>query len=289
MDAVLGSTRSDRFEKLIDLSIKKRYCPHTGINWDEDPSGDMPWMPYELCTLFQTQEWPHLSESQRVRLSQLELVNLFSVTLAGEHEIQTDLMPLLFTPEYREESSYLSIFLREEYDHTAMFWKFCKKYRGDIYRAKHFRMRQWNNKQQQDLNSFVQTLIAEEILTYYNYAIYRSEDMPQLVRSINLKHHTDESRHIVMGRQMVEELWEKFIQKNSEQSANEYREYVRKYLLFIISSLAHVDVYRETGLKNALNLKIEFEKHISKNINTFAPARRLLDHLSKIDLYRITQ
>ena len=199
--------KEQRFQKLIDLSVKGRYCPYTDLDWEDHPSNDVPWMPLELCTLFHTETWRILTDLQRLRLSQLEMMNIFSVTLAGEQEIQKDLMPLLFTQNYRRESAYLSIFLREEYDHTAMFWKFCNTYRGDIYRTKKYRMHKWEDELQEHLNGFVQTLVAEEALTFFNHIIAISKETPNLIKEINKKHKVDESRHIVMGRQMVEELW----------------------------------------------------------------------------------
>ncbi len=273
-----------RFQNLIDLSIKGRYCPYTDLDWEEHPSEDVRWMPFELCTLYHTEVWPTLTVRQQVRLTQLEMMNVFSITLAGEQEIQKDLMPFLFSKSYRRESEYLSIFLREEYDHSAMFWRFCRAFRGDIYRTKHCRMHQWDDLMQVELNSFVQTLIAEMALTYFNERVAKDPDIPVLIRQINKKHHADEARHIVMGRQMVEELWERFKAERPPSIVSDYRNYVSKYIKFFMASLASIDVYREAGIQHPFERKKEFESCVATHAGQFAPIRRLYDFLKKIDM-----
>lgn len=278
------SSSKQRFQNLIDLSVKGRYCPYTDLNWEEHPSEDVPWMPFEMCSIYHTKMWSTLTDRQKLRLTQLELINIFSITLAGEQEIQRDLMPLLFSKTYEQESAYLSTLLREEYDHATMFWRFCKTYRGDIYRTKHFRMHRWEDPLQVELNGFVQTLIAEMALTYFNEKLSRAADIPELIRQINKRHHSDEARHIVMGRQMVDDLWGQFKKERPLESVNNYRIYVGKFIRFFMASLANVDVYREIEIKDPMSCRLEFERYLAVNIAEFSPVKRLLDFLRKIEM-----
>ncbi len=85
---------------------------------------------------------------------------------------------------------------------------------------------------------------------------------------------------------MVEELWNRFKAERSPEKITAYRGYAKKYIQFFLSSLANVDVYREAGIDKRFERKMEFEREIARNINQFAPAKRLLDYLIKIGIYQ---
>ncbi|MBX7230005.1 MAG: diiron oxygenase [Burkholderiaceae bacterium] len=273
-----------RFQKLTDLSVKDKFCPVTDLDWTDIPRKDVPWMPFELCSLFGTPYWNNLSPNQMLTLSQLEMINLFSMTLRGEKEIQADLLEYLYLPEFADDSDYLSILLGEESDHILMFGKFCRMHFGRVIQYKHVRLTQFADKKIATLNAFLQTLVAEEILTFYNVEIAKFVDAPNLVRKINERHYKDESRHIAMGRQVVRSLWSKLEADLSSEMLQNYRIYVGRFIRFFIADLANVEIYKIIGLANPLKVKIAVEREKFSNLDTFKPAAKIQKYLLSVGI-----
>lgn len=273
-----------RFQKLIDLSIQDRYCPLTDLDWTDAPRKDIPWMPFELCSLHGTPHWDELRTDQQLALSQLEMINLFSMTLRGEKEIQADLLGYLYLPGFADESDYLSMLLGEESDHILMFGKFCRAYFGRVLQYKHIRLTQFEDKKIEALNAFLQTLIAEEILTFYNVEIAKCAGVPNLVRKINERHYRDEYRHIVMGRQVVRSLWSNLEISKPSEELQAYKSYVGRFIRFFLADLANIEIYKLVGLADPLRVKIAVEREKFSNIDAFKPTEKLQKYLLSVGI-----
>ncbi|MEY3660203.1 MAG: hypothetical protein RLZZ169_1028 [Pseudomonadota bacterium] len=265
------------FRNLITLSLRRQFDAWHDIDWSGPPDPDRPWMPFEFTTLFGSAQWSTLSEGQRIRLTQLETLNLFSMTLAGETDIKRELSP--YPGRDVEEALYLSLFMREEANHSLMFRKLFALVGATPYRYVHLKFPRSIHPGLERLNAFMQTLIAEEVLTHFN-ALLMDADIPDVIRAIHRWHHLDESRHIAMGRTVVRKLWEAARSDVEPAALAAHRRYAHSYGVFFCRDLFNTDVYRELGLSRPRAMKNQLQADsIGEN---FAPLKRIRHFLDSL-------
>jgi hypothetical protein len=174
--------------------------------------------------------------------------------------------------------------LGEENDHIYMFGKFCQTYFGRVLEYKRVKLKKFENKDLKALNAFVQTLVAEETLTYYNVQISKDATVPSLIRKLNERHYKDEYRHIAMGRSLVRSLWDALRPELTQEQREDYKMYIRSYAKLLISDLANFEIYKELGLDNPLQLKIAVSSEKYADPAGFVPSAKPLKFLRQLDM-----
>lgn len=266
------------FSGLISLSSVRRSDVHQDIDWSQPVAADVPWMPFEFTTLFHAPEWNTLSPGQKIRLTQLETLNIFSMTLAGEAEIKREITGHTAS-QNRQQALYLELFVQEEANHTQMFHKLFALLGKEPYRYIHVKFPGTISREFEKLNAFAQTLVAEEVLTYFNAQIMKSV-APALIKAVHRRHHSDEVRHIAMGRTMVRALWDVARSNTTPSALEAYRKHLREYCFFFCHDLFNATIYKEVGLAEPRTLKNRLQNTAVSE--QFAPARRALQFIDAL-------
>src|SRR6185295_3917673 len=106
-------------------------------------------------------------------------------------------------------SPYLHHFLDEENKHLVYFGGFCRRYAGKVYPDRKLDFPRKYAPGEEDFLFFARVLVFEELADVHNQRMAGDERLAPIARRINLIHHLEETRHLVFGRQIVAELFER--------------------------------------------------------------------------------
>lgn len=273
----------DGFAKILDnvvqLSISSYYNPYKSFEWVDSLPDEQWWMSRDLMSVYGTQKMEQLTEAQLMLLSKWESTNFYSLNIHGIRELMMEVTKRIHSPGFEVPSQFFHHFLGEENEHMWFFAQFCLKYSSKIYPD---RMRMDPEVLEPDVESFLvfsRILIFEEIVDYFNIRMGRDTTLHPLIRKINSVHHQDESRHVIFGRQMVEHLHSKLREKYSQERLLELEQYLKRYLLAIIQSLYNPAVYRDAGIADPYDFRLELmndparkphhERFVKRNVDFF--------------------
>ena len=273
----------DAFAKILDnvvqLSISSYYNPYKSFEWIDSLPDEQWWMSRDLMSVYGTQKMEQLTEAQLMLLSKWESINFYSLNIHGIRELMMEVTKRIHSPGYETPSEFFHHFLGEENEHMWFFAQFCLKYSSKIYPD---RMRMDPEVLEADVESFLvfsRILIFEEIVDYFNIRMGRDNTLHPLIRKINSVHHQDESRHVIFGRQMVEHLHSKLREKYSQERLLELEQYLKRYLLSIIQSLYNPAAYRDAGIADPYDFRLELmndparkphhERFVKRNVDFF--------------------
>ena len=235
-------------QKLLKLSEANHYNLYSAIEWPDHLRSEGFAMSEPLMSLAGTDVYGQLSDETRWRLSFCELVNFFSMNVHGERDLISELASRIHGPGTGEFAPYLHSFIDEENKHMYLFSTFCLNYAGKIYPVKKTHFPSDGSRLVQNLRFFVKVLIFEEIVDYFNSKMMQDSSLECVVREINHFHHDDEARHIVFGRDQVENLVMGIRESISEDEFGRMRAYFTAYLHSTLRELCNPDVYRDAGL-----------------------------------------
>jgi hypothetical protein len=196
-------------ERLVRSSRDHEVSPYGAIDWPDalDPSRDWFLSP-ELSSLAGTEIWDRLDEAGRRRLTFAEAANFFSLNIHGERILMQGIAARLYRDRFLGVSDYLHHFLDEENKHSVHFGQFCRRY-ARVYPSRHVHMSDPSDGAESDVLFFARVLAFEEIVDRYNVVQARDERLHPVARQINAGHHADEARHLVFGRYVLRELWDR--------------------------------------------------------------------------------
>lgn len=240
--------------KLAAASRKNYLNPYTYLEWPEPLNLDQWFMSPELISLYGTEIYDNLSQSEQKRLSFFECVNFFSLNIHGEKPLCQGLAKRLYSLESGKYSNYLHHFLDEENKHMIYFAGFCERYAGKIYRDRKLNFERSYAEGEEDFLFFVKVLIFEEIADAYNISMAADKRLEPTAAKINNVHHLEEARHLVFGRQMVEHLFAKYSPSWSEETVELLRSYLYSYIEATWKEYYNPDVYKDAGLSNPYEL-----------------------------------
>jgi hypothetical protein len=278
-----SAVEPDSFAKILDnvvqLSISGYYNPYKSFEWVDSLPDEQWWMSRDLMSVYGTQKMEQLTDAQLMLLSKWESINFYSLNIHGIRELMMEVTKRIHSPGFEVPSEFFHHFLGEENEHMWFFAQFCLKYTSKIYPD---RMRMDPETQEPDVESFLvfsRILIFEEIVDYFNIRMGRDNTLHPLIRKINSIHHQDESRHVIFGRQMVEHLHSKLRAKYSQERLLELEQYLKRYLLSIIQSLYNPAVYRDAGIPDPYDFRLELmndparkpyhERFVKRNVDFF--------------------
>lgn len=248
------STLEETAKRLCEVSEKNFLNPYTYISWPESESmvREQWFLPADLISIYGTELFGKLTDTQQKKLSFFEAINFFSLNIHGEKSLVEGLAHRLYSKELKELSDYLHHFLDEENKHMIYFGGFCQRYAGKVYRNRKMLLPREYAVGEEDFLFFARVMIFEEIVDVYNVRAAADERVEPTSRKINLIHHLEEARHLVFGRMVVLHLFEKYSPTWSAQVLAAVRQYLADYVESTWKEYYNPDVYKDAGLEEMM-------------------------------------
>ncbi|MEU7996298.1 diiron oxygenase [Micromonospora sp. NPDC049060] len=244
--------------RLSDQARDQRYHVFDIFDWPAELPTDQFWMSPELTTCHGTAVWDRLSDAERVRLTQAEAVNFFSLNVHLIRELIGEVAGRIYDTRYPGLSEFFHDFIHEENEHMWFFAQFCQRYGGKVYKTKRVAGSAIDGGPAiRDLVIFGRILIAEELCDYYNAKMATDGRLPQIAQQINAVHHQDESRHIAFGRQMMRALYEEAKQSATPEELAGAGTYLARYVSSCLRAFYHPEVYADAALPEARRIRAE--------------------------------
>lgn len=237
-------------ESLSSTSVKHRLSPYQNIEWPERLSEDAWIMSPELVALSAHPLWKSLSERVQKKVSFYECLNFFALNIHGEKALIQGLAERLYRKDCEEISKYLHHFLDEENNHMVYFGTFCEKYGKKVYADRKFNFQREYLPGEEDFLFFSKIVVFEEIVDVYNLKMSKDDRLDPLSKEINRRHHFDEARHLVFGRRIVKELFERYSTSWGSSKISEISQYMKSYIEATSREYVNPDVYQDAGLNN---------------------------------------
>jgi hypothetical protein len=245
---------AETLQKLCEASKNQYANPYVSLEWPDSVDSTAWYFSPELISLYGTPHYETFSEAEKKRLSFLEAVNFFSLNIHGEKALIAGLALQLYKKENELITSYLHHFLDEENKHMVYFGQFCSQYAGKVYPNKKLEFPRDYAPGEEDFLFFAKVLVFEEIVDEYNAQMSADERLAPIARQINLYHHRDESRHLVFGRLLAKELFERYSPQWPPDVLAGVRQYLQNYLVMTWKEYFNPDVYRDMGIGNAFQV-----------------------------------
>lgn len=137
------------------------------------------------------------------------------------------------------------------------FGAFCTRYAGKVYPDKKMAFAREFEPGEEDFLFFLKVMIFEEIADAHNQRMALDARLEGVVREINRLHHVDESRHLVFGRELVGELFDRGRRTWSQQVTDALPGYVEAYLASTWKEYFNPEAYRDAGLADPYRLARE--------------------------------
>ncbi|MGI5151683.1 diiron oxygenase [Plantactinospora sp. CA-294935] len=244
--------------KLSSQSRDQRYHVFDIFDWPDELPADQFWMSPELTTCYGTPVWDRLSEADRLRLTQAEAVNFFSLNVHLIRDLIGEVAGRIYDTRYPGLSEFFHDFIHEENEHMWFFAQFCNRYGGKVYRTKRvIGHAAEGNDAVRDVMIFGRILIAEELCDYYNAKMATDDRLPAIAQRINAVHHQDESRHIAFGRQMMRALYEEATHRATPEEVAGAAAYLSRYVSSCLRAFYNPAVYADAALTGARQIRSE--------------------------------
>jgi hypothetical protein len=242
-------------DRLREKSIEGYYNPYRMFAWPETIPDDQPWMSEDLISVHGTDLVAELGPETVQRLSRWESVNFYSLNVDGIRELIVEVVHRVHTPGFEIPSDFFHHFIGEENEHMWFFAEFCRRYGGKLYAQPRLRSTESTDPETGNFLVFARILMFEEIVDFYNARMAEDETLHPTIRQVNRVHHEDESRHIAFGRELVSLLYANLRDRLDEQRLREIELYLKRYLVFSLSSLYNPHAYRDAGVADPLGLR----------------------------------
>jgi hypothetical protein len=249
------SDLSATVEKLCTASVKDYVSPYDVLKWVPDLEKNQWFTSPELISIFGTEAFDKLSPEQQKLLSFYEAVNFYSLNIHGEKPLVEGLAHRMYRKDTIDISPYLHHFLDEENKHMTYFGGFCTKYAGKVYPDKKIVFPKEYEAGEEDFLFFAKVMIFEELVDVYNVRMSLDDRLNPIARQINHLHHHDEARHLVFGRKMVLELWNRYSEKWKPATKKALQSYLKEYIVATWKEYYNPQVYKDAGLPDPFDLQ----------------------------------
>jgi hypothetical protein len=212
-------------------------------------------MSEDLLTIGGTPYAESFGENQVASLSRWELINFFSCNVHGIRDLLLQVASRIYCSGFGDFSEYFHHFLDEENKHMWFFAEFCKRYGQKIYATKAIPYSPFPEEDIQAFVAFSRILISEEIGDFYNVRMMKDERLPSIVREVNRIHHMDESRHITMGRIVVQRLCRALQASHSDEVLKAIVTSLSRFMLYYLQSFYNPSAYGDAGLDEPYALR----------------------------------
>lgn len=251
------STIPELARRLSKISVQRTWNPYTSFDWPEslDPEAHY-YMSPELISMYGTDAYEHLNETQRKRLSFHEINNFFSFVLLGERPLISGMMDRMYMKQtLGDVTDYLHHFVEEENRHMVIFSMFCNKYLGRVYPEKKLVIERDYATGEKDIAFFCKVLIVEELGDYYNHAMKKDERIHPLVQQVNDYHQKDEARHLTFGRAWTAELFRQHAASWDSATLAGFQKWLATYLRSTWADFYNPAVYKDAGLDDPYEIR----------------------------------
>ncbi|MEU9337117.1 diiron oxygenase [Streptomyces sp. NPDC048290] len=253
-----ASDVADVLADLVTDATEHHYSPYTRFDWADTLAERQWWMSPELLSVAGTRYAEEWDEERLMRLSKWESINFFSLNIHGIRELLIEVTRRIHTPGFELPSEFFHRFLGEENGHMWFFAQFCLRYGDRIYPDKSLPVAGSEEDTEVDhFLVFARILIFEELVDHFNLRMGRDTTLHPLIREVNQVHHDDEWRHIVMGRKLVEHLYQPLRERADEALRARLDDYLRRYITASMQSLYNPAVYRDAGVADPYVLRKE--------------------------------
>ncbi|MDJ0342537.1 diiron oxygenase [Streptomyces sp. H10-C2] len=271
-------------ERLLAASAKHSFDPDTELDWDA-PFEDGKWFwPPELCSLYGTPLWKHMSEEQRIELSRHEGASIASMGIWFE----IILMQLLARHIYALDPTsqhvrYALTEVADECRHSMMFGRLVKKSGTPVYRPSrlYLHLGRILKTYSTTPGAFTGTLLVEEILDWMQRLTFPDERVQPLVRGVTRIHVVEEARHVRYAREELTRQmstaprWERELTRlTSGETAR-----------IVAHSLVSPKVYAAVGLNPAYAMEQVKASGHRRDV-MLQSSKRLVEFLEEIDVLR---
>jgi hypothetical protein len=245
-DAIASA--SSTVSSLNGLSEHPCQNPYTTVEWPEKVDPEREWFSSpELLSLYRTPVWGRLDETTRSRLAFHEAANFCSLNVHGDKSMVQQLAVRLYRRDLTAVTDHLHSVLDEKDRDRAFFAGFCKRY-ARIYPSRQVSFEQSRPRDVEDFLFFAKAMIFEEIVDRYNWSQGRDARLHPVARFINNNHHFEQSRWLVFGRRIVQELWESCAPDWDRELIDDVRQCLAASIVAIWREYYNPDVYADTGL-----------------------------------------
>lgn len=241
--------------RLCKTSVDNAINPFEALDWPEALDKAQWFTSPEFITLYGTEIWDDMPESQRKLLSFYEAINFYSLNIHGERMLVEGLSKRLYRKGNEVISRYLHHFLDEENKHMYYFGRFCTQYHGRIYPEKKLVMTREYADGEEDFLFFARVVVFEEIVDVHNREMGKDERLHPLSREINRIHHFEETRHLSFGRKYSEELYSRYAADWGPAKCAAIREYLADYIVATWKEYYNPEMYKDAGLDKAFALR----------------------------------
>ncbi len=272
--------------RLSDASTRKIWDVYSEFDWVDtiDPEEGWSMLP-ELVSIYGTDAWDALSETEQKRLSFYEIVNFFSFVLYGERPLVSGLMNRMYRKNTMGDiTDYLHHFIDEENKHMIMFGEFCNRYAGKIYPEKKILMPREYAKGEEDVSFFCKVLIVEELGDYYNLKMMSDKTIHPLVARINKVHHVDEARHLSFGREFLREVAAQHIPEWTDEERGTFQNWLTQYLASCWGDFYNPAVYKDAGIENGYKVRQMAMQHPTCRAFRDEASAKVVDYFMDVGL-----
>ncbi|HEX6967917.1 MAG TPA: diiron oxygenase [Micromonosporaceae bacterium] len=247
MDARSDRSRESVAKRLLVSSVRTSYDPVVEIDWAAPPLPDAYWLPPHRSSLYGTDLWRQLTETQRIELTKHEVASAASAGLWFE----TILMEMLIRHYYHADptsrhAQYALTEVADECRHSIMFGRLIEALGCPVYRANFFdhQLGRFLKATAAGPHMWAAILIAEEILDAFQREIMVDESLQPLIRMVSRIHVVEEARHVRFAR---EELARQVQAAGRLQLAYD-RLVIGRAAYSIVNRLVHPRVYAAVGI-----------------------------------------
>jgi len=280
------ATAGELAPRLCEASVKKIWDVYSTFDWPEslDPSAEW-YMRPDLISIYGTETYDALSETQQKKLSFYEIINFFSFVLYGERPLIEGLMHRM----YRKSTlgivtDYLHHFVDEENKHMIMFGEFCNRYAGKIYPEKKLAFPREYAKGEEDVAFFCKVLIVEELGDYYNLEMMSEKSINPLVSKINRVHHVDEARHLAFGREYLREIFEDCRADWTHEQTQSFQAWLANYLVSSWGDFYNPAVYKDAGIPDGYKVRKMALEHSACRETRERISKKVVDYFLEVEL-----
>ena len=249
-----GAERRDVGEilEVLCAASRRRYLnPYTAIAWpDQLAAGAHVYFSPELSSLDGLDAWAAMPEAQRRRAGLFEVGGYFSLTLHGEQRLMAGVLRILYRSSISAYSDYLHHLIDEENKHMVYFAEFSRRFVGKIYPDKHLpkEPRVDYVSGEEEFVILASIWIFEQLGDFFNVELMKDTRIDPVVRQVCRLHHLEESRHLVFGREVVQDLVARFRPGWSEATVDGLRQYLERFIAASWAEYFNPDVYRDAGV-----------------------------------------
>lgn len=280
----MSDTSFDQFLAQLSLKSEEKFISPGAISWPAGLNEGGWYFSPELISIYGSEVWFSMNESQQKRLSFAEAVNFFSMNIHGEKYLISEMSRLLYVNKDLELSRYLLHFVNEEARHMMFFARFCHQYAGKIYKD---RTVQFDTAMDADfawILLFARINIFEEVIGHYNRQMSGDSKLEPIARQINRIHYIEELRHLSFGRQLLTQRVNKTVDRWETDKQIALRTQLSDYLRMVWQQFYNPDAYRDAGLSIDYDTWREIAASDRSRVQRETINRKRLPHLRSLGI-----